>query len=100
MPGCKSVRYSPTSLVLTVWTAPVALLVIVTSADLITAWFLSVTVPCRVAFAVACPNKGVVLSRTKQLMTAKHNHLLLFMYLSLENWGKISALFLALSKFS
>src|SRR5882724_10987740 len=79
----ESNRYSPASLVLVVRVAPVSLLVSVTSALLpITACDLSVIVPSRLAFAVAWPNRLAVLSRTKQLMTAIHSHLLLFILIS------------------
>src|ERR1043166_9912430 len=88
MPGCKSARYSPVSLLVTVRTAPVALLVIVTSADLITAWLLSVTVPCRVAVAVACPHMLTQLNSSRLLISAINNHRLRFIpFCLLQNGG-------------
>src|SRR4029077_20895297 len=73
---------------LVVRVAPVSLLVSVTSALLpITACALSVIVPCRLAFAVAWPNRLAVLSRTKQLITATHSHLLLFILISPWRFG-------------
>ena len=86
-----SKRYSPVSFVLVLRLVPVSLLVIVTSALLpSTACDLSVTVPCRVALAVLWPNRLAVLSSTKQLMTATHNHRLLFILLSPWNLGIFS----------
>src|SRR5438270_10795957 len=79
----ESKRYPPVSFVVAVFVAPVSLLVSVTTALLpITAWVLSVIVPCKLAFAVACPNRLAELSRTKQLMTAIHNHRLLIIIIS------------------
>src|SRR5690348_17203253 len=78
MPGNTSRRYSPVSLVVTVRVAPVSLLVIVTSADLITAWLLSVTVPCRVAVAVACPHMATQVNSIMLAMSAISNHRLRF----------------------
>src|SRR5215469_15506998 len=82
-----SKRYSPASFVLVVWTAPVALLVIVTSALFpITAWVLSTIVPCRLALAVTCPSKLLLLKSAKQHRMAR-NHRLLFIFLSPEIGG-------------
>src|SRR5258708_10184527 len=86
--------YSPASLVLAVRVAPVSLLVIVTSALFpITACDLSVIVPCRLAVAVAWPNRLAVLSGIKQLMTARHSHLLLFILISPWKLGVCSTFF-------
>src|SRR6185312_3671168 len=78
MPGARSRRYSPASFEVVVWIAPVALLTTVMSADLITAWVLSATVPCRVAFAVACPHMAAQLNSIKLPMSAINNHRLRF----------------------
>src|ERR1041385_3298040 len=96
----ESNRYSPVSFVWVVLVAPVSLLVIVTSALLpILACDLSVIVPCKLALAVACPNMLAVPSRTKQLMTAIHNHRLLFILFSSENLGVFAFQALAANAF-
>src|SRR5260370_26495605 len=73
-----SKRYSPASLVLALRVAPLSLLVMVTSAFLITAPVLSATLPWRLALAVTFPHKLAQFSSTKQPMTMVHKYRFLF----------------------
>src|SRR5258707_7944235 len=72
-----SKRYSPASLVLALRVAPLSLLVMVTSAFLITAPVLSATLPWRLALAVTCPHKLTQFS-SRQPMTMVHKYRFLF----------------------
>src|SRR5215472_780028 len=65
-----SKRYWPAPSVLAVWVAPVSLLVIETFAPGMTAPVLSVTVPPRLALAVACPQVPELVSISIQPMPA------------------------------
>src|SRR5207244_621488 len=81
-----SKRYSPASLVVVVRLAPVAWLVIVTSALLpMTACVLSVIVPCRLALAVTWPKRLMLPSSTRQHMIAMDKHRLLIISVFLLN---------------